>query len=92
VHVGEEVLAPVVQSLQNGAITELRISGLQLSNDASYELFFSNLRHSPISVLSLKFGVTEELVIIYDIIIAFICLCACIIHGYVYIYSQTCLQ
>ena len=59
---GEEVLLPIVRSLQNGKIRVLHISGLMLSSDTVYEAFFSSFWHSPISELSLEFGVTETLV------------------------------
>ena len=59
---GEEVLLPIVRSLQNGKIRVLHISGLMLSSDPVYEAFFSSFWHSPISELSLEFGVTETLV------------------------------
>ena len=55
-------MLPTVRSLQNGKIRVLHISGLMLSDDPVYEAFFSNLWHSPISKLSLEFGVTETLV------------------------------
>ena len=57
-----ELLLPIVRSLQNGNICVLHISGLMLSSDPVYEAFFSSFWHSPISELSLEFGVTETLV------------------------------